>query len=159
MRHVDYFPSCFFLQLKIVKNIKKSFQVLFRSNVRGHFWLLKAQGLGCPPLPPKVFRKTFKQSLEFWKHCFILFNFLDFHRTLIQCHVWQNLTLFCEKIYFEGHMGLCWELILVTSRATLFLTLNILVARGCIFLWWIETEFRFFYKQILKSRLYFTCYS
>ena len=90
-----------------------------------------------------------------------LFQTLDFHRTLLQCHVWQNLPFFCEKIYFEGHMGLFQELILATSGATLFLTLNLLVARACIFLWWIETEFLFFYKQILKSRSWnhFTSYS
>ena len=53
-----------------LKQYKKYFQVLFYSNVRRHFWLQKAQGLGfIPPTPslPKVlpFQKTSFRDITF----------------------------------------------------------------------------------------------
>ena len=72
MRHVDYFPSCFFLQIKIVKNIKMYFQGFFYSNV---------QGLGCVLPPPKFlpFRKTSFRDITFgWDFESIVSDFLIF---------------------------------------------------------------------------------
>ena len=67
-----------------LKQYKKYFQVLFYSNVRRHFWLQKAQGLGCiPPTPslPKVlpFQKTSFRDITFdWDFESIVSDFLIF---------------------------------------------------------------------------------
>ena len=67
-----------------LKQYKKYFQVLFYSNVWGHFWLQKAQGMGCiPPTPPfpKVlpFQKTSFRDITFdWDFKSIVSAFLIF---------------------------------------------------------------------------------
>ena len=47
--------------------MKKAFQGFLYSNLRGHFWLLKAHGLGCVSLTPQVlhFQKTFFRNITF----------------------------------------------------------------------------------------------
>ena len=83
-----------------------------------------------------------------WKHCefqILLFHwvlnpiFLDLDRAAIQCHVRRNLPSFKQLVITK----VIWTHSFIISGAILFLTLNISVARACIFLWWIETELSF----------------
>ena len=89
--------------------------------------------------------------------------FVDPDRTLIQCHARENLCFFLWnelllriiiQIYFRNKKLLSSFII---SSAILFLALNISVAMGCIFLWWIETELFFLNKSWNKddTSLYF----
>ena len=79
-------------------------------------------------------------------HWVLITIFLDLYRTTIQCHAKQNLLSFSETNgYYEVHKNIFGaKIYFIISGAILFLTLNISVARACIFLWWIETELSFF---------------